>query len=231
MGREQVASGEGAPVPREERVRQILTETSAIVTGGHFAYKSGRHGDTYINKDAIYPHTDKTFELCKMWAEDLQDAGIETVVGPAIGGVILSHATASALAQTTGRDVAGVYAEKDTDPQRGFKFTRGYDEYIRGKRVLVVEDVLTTGGSAKSVVDLVRENGGEVIAVAAIANRGGVTPEDLGVERLDALIEIQMETFEPGPHSCKGCRDHVPINTKLGAGKNQPSAITTVFTS
>src|SRR3990167_10692639 len=132
---------------RDERVKKILADTNSVLSNGHFVYVSGKHGDKYINKDAIYPHTKAIKELCRMWAQDFKNSGVEVVVGPAMGGVILSHDTATELTKLLKRDIPGVYAEKDGDG--GFKFTRGYDAFVKGKKVLVVEDVLTTGGSVK----------------------------------------------------------------------------------
>src|SRR3989338_3413671 len=212
------SSPDGPPISREKRVRQILDQTGAVLTDGHFLYTSGLHGDTYINKDAIYPHTQETKEICGMWAEDFKDADIEVVVGPAMGGVILANNTADALTLITGHDVPGVYAEK---ADKGFVFTRGYEEFVKGKRVLVVEDILTTGGSAKSVVEAVREIGGEVVGVAVIANRGGVKPQDLGVDILDSLMDIQMKAVRQG--ECQKCSEGIPINTRVGAGKKLAS--------
>jgi orotate phosphoribosyltransferase len=207
---------DGPPLSREERVRQILDETEAILTNGHFLYTSGLHGNTYFNKDAIYPHTREVREICKMWADDFSDAGVETVAAPAMGGITLSHVTATVLSDITGKDVAGVYAEKVEG--KGFQFSRGMDKFIKGKRVLVVEDILTTGGSVKSVVDLVRETGGLIVGVGVIINRGGVTPEDIGTETLDALLNIHLKAVLP--RDCIKCARGVPINTKIGAGKN-----------
>jgi orotate phosphoribosyltransferase len=203
-------------IPREQRVREILDRTGAVLTGDHFLYASGKHGDKYINKDAVYPHTQETRELTRMWAEDFRDSGVEVVVGPAMGGIILSHDTASALSELAGYEVPGVYAEKAEDDS--FRFTRGYDEMVRGKKVLVVEDILTTGDSVKKTVDLVRETGGEVIGVAALVNRGGVTTEDIGIPRLVALLSVNFTSMSP--EDCNLCEQGVPINTQVGHGKN-----------
>lgn len=202
-------------VPRGERVKQILGETSAVLTDSHFVYTSGRHGDAYVNKDAIYPHTEATRELCGMWAEDFKDKNVDVVVGPAMGGVILSHDTASELSRITGRDIPGIYAEKGKEDD--FVFTRGYEDFVRGKRVLVVEDVLTTGGSAKRVIDAVRKLDGEVVGLAVIANRGNVKPEDVGVDSIDALINVRMDSW--AEEECPRCETDVPVNVKVGKGK------------
>lgn len=202
-------------IPREEDVKKILASTNAVLTEGHFVYVSGMHGDKYINKDAIYPHTQSIKQLCKMWADDFKDSGVEVVVGPAMGGVILSHDTATELAKILNKDIPGVYAEKNGNG--GFDFTRGYDKFVKGKKVLVVEDILTTGGSVKKVIDKTREAGGIIIGLGVIANRGGVKPDDLGVDKIDALINLQFNTMEA--KDCTLCKTDVPINTNVGKGK------------
>jgi len=199
---------------REEKVKKILEKTNAVLSG-HFVYVSAKHGERYINKDAIYPHTKEIKELCSMWAKDFADSGVEVVVGPAMGGVILSHATASELTRMLKRDIPGVYAEKTGDG--GFDFTRGYGDFVKGKKVLVVEDVLTTGGSVKKVIDLTKKAGGKIIGLGVIANRGGVKARDIGVKKIDALIDINFIAMNP--KDCKLCKNGIPVNTNVGKGK------------
>ncbi len=199
---------------REEKVKKILEKTNAVLNG-HFVYVSAKHGEKYINKDAIYPHTKEIQELCSMWAKDFANSGVEVVVGPAMGGVILSHATASELTKILKRDIPGVYAEKTGDG--GFDFTRGYGEFVKGKKVLVVEDVLTTGGSVRKVIDLTKRAGGKIVGLGVIANRGGIKAKDIGVKKIDALININFIAMDP--KDCTLCKNGVPINTNVGKGK------------
>jgi orotate phosphoribosyltransferase len=94
---------------------------------------------------------------------------------------------------------------------------RGYDKLLSGQRVLVVEDILTTGQSARRTVDAVRRHNGIVVAVAAICNRGNVTAENLDVERLHAEIDVNMIMYPPG--SCPLCAEDKEVNTQYGHGK------------
>jgi len=200
---------------REEKVKKILAKANAVLTDGHFVYVSAKHGDKYINKDAIYPHTKLVRELAKMWAEDFRKSGVEVVVGPAMGGVILSHDAAAELSKLLKKDIPGVYAEKDGDG--GFTFTRGYDEFVKGKNVLIVEDILTTGGSVKKVIQMTKKAGGKVVGLGVIANRGGVKAKDLGVKKINALINLEFNAMES--KDCILCKNKVPINTNVGKGK------------
>lgn len=211
----------------EEKVLEVLAKTGAIITDSHIVYTSGKHGTAYVNKDAVYPHTRAISKLCRAIAEHFSDRevnGIDVVVAPAVGGVILSQWTAHWLTELTGMETLAIYAEKSEDG-KSFLFKRGYDRYIRKtsdsnlpKLVLVVEDVLTTGGSARGVVEAVRALDGEVVGVGVLCNRGGVTPEVLSkVPELFALSNIKMDSWEEA--DCPLCAKGAPINTTVGKGR------------
>lgn len=196
---------------------EALRRVGGIIRDSHVVYTSGRHGSAYVNKDAIYPHTALTSDLCRAIAERFRDAGVDVCLAPAIGGVILSQWTAHHLTALTGREVLGVYAEKTADGA-GFVIKRGYDKLTSGKRVLVLEDVLTTGISVKRTVEAVRDVGGTVVGVGALCNRGGITPAELGdVPKLEALLSISLDSWEKA--DCPLCKKGVPLNTDVGKGK------------
>jgi orotate phosphoribosyltransferase len=191
------------------RAAAILAEVGAVITGSHVVYTSGRHGAAYVNKDAVYPHTARVSELCRLLADGARALRPQVVCGPALGGIILSQWTGHHLG------ARAVYAEKL--PAGGLGLRRGYDRLVAGRRVLVVEDVLNTGGSVRDTVSAVRDAGGEVVAVAALCNRGGVTAADLDVPALIALLELSLDSWEAA--ACPLCRDGVPINTDVGKGR------------
>jgi orotate phosphoribosyltransferase len=116
--------------------------------------------------------------------------------------------------------VLSTYAEKSPEPP-GFKFTRGYDEAIRGKSALVVEDNISTGGSVKKVVELVRATGGEAVGATSMVNQGNVTREDVGNVPFKSLLHFFNETWLP--EECPLCAKGIPINRKVGKGKNLAS--------
>jgi len=201
----------------EKEILGLLDKIGAVITDSHVVYTSGRHGSAYVNKDAVYPHTGATSDLCRLIAERFKGRGIETVIAPAVGGVILSQWTAHHLTALEGREVLGIYAEKTEDGQ-GFVIKRGYDKLVSGHDVLIVEDVLTTGGSVKRVVEAARALGGRVAGVGALCNRGGVTPGDLGqVPELFALVNVSLDSWDAS--SCPLCARKVPINTQVGKGR------------
>jgi orotate phosphoribosyltransferase len=191
------------------RAEEILGEVGGILTGRHVVYTSGRHGRAYVNKDAVYPYTERVAELCGLLAESVRGLGPQLVCGPALGGIILSQWTAHHLG------ALAVFAEKV--PGGGLGLRRGYDRLVAGKRVAVVEDVLNTGGSVREAVAAVRAAGGQVVAVAALCNRGGLTAADLDVPVLRALMELSLESWEAS--ACPLCRDGVPVDTEVGKGR------------
>jgi orotate phosphoribosyltransferase len=140
---------------------------------------------------------------------------VQVVIAPAIGGVILMTWTARHLSELTDREVLGVYAEKDGD---GFVIKRGYDKIVAGKNVLVVEDLLTTGGSVKKVIEATRALGGNIVGLAVLCNRGGITAQDVGgVPKLFALTNVKLDAWDEA--DCPLCAQGVSINTDVGKGR------------
>ena len=201
----------------EQEVLEMLNRVGAVITNSHIVYTSGKHGPDYVNKDAIYPSTTNTSLLGQEIAERFYNDEVEVVIAPAIGGVILSQWTAYHLSDGLfGREVLSIYAEKSESG--GFIIKRGYDKLVAGKRVLVVEDVLTTGGSAKAVVEAVRTIGGKVVGLGALVNRGGVTAQEIGgVSKFIALVNIKLAAWQEA--DCPLCEQGVPINLDVGKGR------------
>jgi orotate phosphoribosyltransferase len=196
----------------------ILQNVGAIITDSHIVYTSGRHGKVYINKDALYPHTDQTSLLAARIAARFANANVDIVAGPTIGGVIMAQWVAHHLGYVQGSRVLAVFAEEQADEagNRCRVFRRGYDAYLPDKRVLIVEDVLTTGQSARAVVRAVAESGGTIVGLGALCNRGNITAERLEVPCFAALVNLPLESWTED--ECPLCRAGVPINTSVGKG-------------
>jgi orotate phosphoribosyltransferase len=204
----------------DHQIWQMFADAKAIIRDSHFVYSSGRHSSVYINKDALYLHTEVIAQLCQRMAQPYDPDSIDVVVGPVLGGIVLSQWVTHFLnvRRSVGEETLAVYAEKEGDgPDKKFLLRRGYDRYIAGKNVLVVEDVLTTGGSARQVIELVRQYGGKVVGLSALCNRGNVQPRDVGDVPISTLVDINLETFTAD--ECPFCRQGVPVNTELGKGK------------
>lgn len=206
----------------EDHVLEILEKVGAFRTG-HFVLTSGVHSDSYVLKDAIYAFTRETSQICKEMAERFKNAGIEAVIGPAIGGAILAQWVAYHLSELTNREVNAVFAEKDPSTGGGqavggFIIKRGYDKIIAGKKTLVVEDLTTTGGSIKKVVEASRAVGAQIVGAVAICNRGNVTKENVGNPgEFISLVNLNMEQWPE--KECELCEKGIPVNTDIGHGR------------
>lgn len=178
-------------------VDALLRSTGAVLEG-HFRLTSGRHSGTYVEKFRIMEDPAATAALSGMIADRYRDAGISLVVGPAIGGIILAYETARQLG------VRAIYAEKDANG--GLIFDRGFT-IKPGEAVLVIDDVLTTGGSVRKTLALVEAAGGQVAGVAFLIDRtnGGV---DFGVP---FFASHTMNVVSYAPEECPLCRAGEPL--------------------
>jgi orotate phosphoribosyltransferase len=196
-------------------ILSLLEHVNAIITHSHVVYTSGRHGSSYVNKDALYPHTRETSYVCSQIAEQCAELDIEVVAGPTIGGVVMSQWVAYHLTRLTGREVLAVYAEEEG--VTGYRiFRRGYENILPSRRVLVVEDIVTTGGSVRKVITAAQALGATVVGVGVLCNRGSVTAARLNVPHFLSLVNVPMESWDA--HECPLCQSGVPINTRVGKG-------------
>ncbi|HMS22343.1 MAG TPA: phosphoribosyltransferase family protein [Candidatus Levybacteria bacterium] len=202
-------------------VLAILKKVGAIITDDHFVYTSGLHGAIYINKDALYPHTEDASQVGMLLARKAEDLDVDVVVGPALGGIILSTWTAYHLSSLKNKEILGIYTEKDENKNQ--VFTRNYDTLVKDKNVLIVEDLTTTGGSVKKVVESVRNAMGRVTAVLVMVNRNPklVNGETIGAPFI-SLGELPVETWTE--EKCPLCKEGKPINTRVGHGKKYLSS-------
>jgi orotate phosphoribosyltransferase len=192
----------------ESAIARMFEECGAL-RDGHFVYASGRHGRRYVNKGFVIAYPRKLQRLCRLMANFFADNGIDVIVAPAVGGVALTQWVAHFLS-TKDHEVLALYTEKDPENIGEMALLREYDTLVVGKRVGVVEDIVTTGRSFEKSVKAVEKAGGQVIAGAVLWNRGGV---ELSVPTL-SLVNIQIESF--APEDCRQCKDGVPLTGSLG---------------
>lgn len=186
----------------EKEVYDLFVKTGAIMHG-HFALTGGDHSARYIEKFRVLERPPYTARLCRAIAEHFKDAQIETVVGPATGGIILAHETAFSLG------TRAIFTER-VDGKMTFR--RGFTLH-EGERVLIVEDVVTTGGSVREVIDVVKQFGGVPVAVSMLVDRSG-GKVNFGDVPSYALLHMNVETYKP--EDCPLCKEGVPL-TKLGS--------------
>jgi orotate phosphoribosyltransferase len=208
--------GEDEKVYMNNEALELLKKTGAVFMDSHFVGTSGRHFATYINKDALYPHTIETSRMGELFAEKNNDLDIDVVAAPAIGGIILSTWTAYHLTKQKGKEILGIYTEKT--PTNDQILTRGYDKFVKGKHILVIEDLATTGGSVKKVVNTIRAAGGNVVGVCLMVNKDVdlITSDFIGAP-LRWLSELKTPTYSV--EECPMCKSEVPIDTRVGHGK------------
>lgn len=191
--------------PRQ--MEQIVRESGALLEG-HFVLSSGRHSGRYLEKFRIFEQPHVTERLSAAIVDRVRDVEIDVVVGPTTGGVILAHEVARQLG------TRAAFAERE-EGRAGRAFRRGR-ALEPSDRVLVVDDILSTGGSVNDTLDAVRATGARAVKVAVLVDRSGGT--DLGVP-LVALWTTTIETYDPGscPLCARGLAAVKPGTTPAGA--------------
>ncbi|NLP36046.1 MAG: orotate phosphoribosyltransferase [Firmicutes bacterium] len=188
----------------EKRVLEILQETG-VLQKGHFLLSSGLHSDSYLQCALVFQYPRYAEELCRALAAKLAQLRPDLCVGPALGGVIIAYETARALS------VRGLFTERDQEGKMTLR--RGFNIKPQ-ERVLVLEDVVTTGGSVREVINVVQEWGGEVCGVGALVDRSN-GKVDFGVP-FHALIRLDVNSYEP--QACPLCQNGIPV-VKPGSRK------------
>jgi orotate phosphoribosyltransferase len=190
MGKSTGSEGEKKNMTSEQ-VLDIYERTGALLSG-HFLLSSGLHSEKYLQSALVLQQPDIATRLCAALAENFRDSAIEVVIAPALGGVFVSHETARALG------VRAIFAERVNGElvlRRGFT--------IRPEeRVLVVEDVITTGKSTKETINVVQRAGGVVIAAASLIDRSG-GKADIGVP-YRSLVTLTVPAYTP--ETCPLCK-------------------------
>ncbi len=202
----------------EQEIRQTLQEKGCLYTpeqGYHFVGVSGKHLSGYCNVDPALPDVDFVSQVSRLLVEPFKDAGVETVLAPAIGAIPLAQWGPHYLSEMTGKKVWGVWADK-VKP-RGFVIERiGFAEVISGKKVLILEDMINQMFSVTELRRIVEELGGEVIGVGAMVANSTASAEKIGVKKLVRLCVFAYEAWEPD--DCKLCKAKVPIVTDPALG-------------
>jgi len=176
-----------------DRVIEIFRKTGALLDG-HFIYASGRHGCQFLQAARVLQYPEYTESLCAAMAERFAQVPIDLVVGPATGGIVLAYETARML------KCRAAFTEKDGPD--GMALKRGF-VLETGTRVLLVEDIVTTGGSVKKSICHLRDRGAEVAGVAVLIDRSA--GEAVFDCRFEALACLDMESW--APEDCQLCKE------------------------
>jgi len=173
-----------------KRVEEILKDSGALLTG-HFLYTSGRHGDKYMQCAKILKEPAYAVELVSHLAAAFADDDVDIVISPAVGGIIIGYELARQL------NVTGLFAEREN----GAMTLRRDFEIPAGARVVVAEDVITTGGSVQEVIDIVKKSGGVLVGVGVLVDRSGGTI-DFGAKTV-AAYTANISSY--APEECPIC--------------------------
>lgn len=181
----------------------IFEKTSALLNG-HFLLTSGRHSNQYFQCAKVLQYPEHTTKVCEIIANHFKDFKIDTVISPAIGGIVVGQEIAR---QLNTKFIFVERADKDLVLRRGF-------EISEGENILICEDVVTTGGSVFEVIDIVKQNKGNLVGVGIIVDRSNGTV-DFGVPQKSTL---QMEVISYDADECPLCKEGTPA-VKPGSRK------------
>ncbi len=184
---------------------QIFKDAGAMLEG-HFLLTSGLHSSEYWEKFRILQYPHHTTRLCRLIAEHYKDRNIQVVAGPTTGGIILAFEVARQMG------IRSIYAEKEQNIRT---FRRGLS-LEPGERVLIVDDVLTTGGSVKEVIEAVNKLRGDIVGIGVLVDR---TPKDIdfGIP-LFSCLKVNTVTYDPS--ECPLCKSGIPL-VKPGSSQAQ----------
>jgi orotate phosphoribosyltransferase len=168
-----------------ESILEIFERTGALLNG-HFVLSSGLHSRQYFQCALVLQHTDVATKICAELASKLEDVECDTIISPALGGIIVGQEVGRSLGKRH------IFAEKMDGKlvlRRGFSIAPN-------ERFVVAEDVVTKGGKVRETIDIVKNLGGRVVAVGCIVDRSAGFRPDFGC-RFESLLQLQVETFEP----------------------------------
>ena len=188
----------------QDEVKELFIKTGAIMEG-HFLLTSGLHSPLYVEKFQVLQHPKYTEQLCIALAEKFLEDNIEVEVGPKTRGILLAHEVGKRLG------TRAIFTERENGKmtlRRGFVIKPG-------ERVLIVEDIVTTGGSIKEVLDVVVEQGGIPVGIGMLVDRSG-GKASFGEVPYKALLNLDVTTYDPS--NCPLCKENIPM-TKRGSRK------------
>jgi orotate phosphoribosyltransferase len=184
-----------------EKVMDVFRKSHALLTG-HFLLTSGKHSSIYLEKFMVLQSPKHTEKLAKMIASHFKDKKIDVVIGAAVGGIILAYEVARQL------KVRGIFMER----QEGKLTLRRNFEIKEGERVLVVEDIVTTGGSVEELIEEIKKNYRcEIVGVGLLINRSG-SELDFKAGETFSLATVDVKAYEE--KDCPQCKKGEPLTAR-----------------
>jgi orotate phosphoribosyltransferase len=185
-------------------IENIFKETGAILKG-HFLLTSGLHSPVYWEKFRVLQFPGYTEQLCRLISSHFSKYKVDVVAGPTTGGIILAHEVGRQI------EARSIFTEKSGDDKRAFRQGLGINP---GEKVLIIDDILTTGKSVREVLELVTGQGGEVIGIGVLVDRSE-EKHDFGVPLFSCLRSV-TPTYKP--QDCPLCAAGIPL-TKPGGSQ------------
>ena len=197
--------------------REGVFERCGAVLKGHFVLAFMEHSDTYLEKASLYRNPVIFEELCLQMAREVasKSINIDVVAGPAPIGAVLAQRVAYHLGGIYRKVVVPLFTEKDKTGHHVLR--RNFAKYFAGKDVLVVDDIMISGKSARQLIKAATLAQGRVVAVAVICNRGDIGPENLYGFPVTSLLKMKLKAWLEGV--CPLCRARVPISADIGRGR------------
>ena len=180
----------------EEVMRKF--EEAGAIQKGHFKLTSGVHSDIYIQCAQVMQYPEFMNNLCSELGKKFRGDDVDVIVGPAVGAIIMAHV----MARVLGPWVRAIFTEREN----GKMTLRRSFEIKEGEKVLVVEDVTTTGSSVREVMDIVKSRGGKVVGVGVLIDRSG-GKVDFGI-KTEKLLTVDIKTYLP--EECPLCKKGIP---------------------
>ncbi len=187
----------------EKEIFEIFQKTGALLNG-HFLLTSGRHSNVYFQCAKVLQHPEYNEKVCSIIADYFKDYEIDTVISPAIGGIVVGQEVARQLNKRS------IFAERE---DKALTLRRGF-ALKEGEKVLVCEDVVTTGGSVFEVIDIVKNSGAQVVGVGFIVDRSN-GKVNFGCPQVSTM-KIDAVSFQPD--ECELCKQNIPV-VKPGSRK------------
>ncbi|MFO7892031.1 MAG: orotate phosphoribosyltransferase [bacterium] len=184
-------------------ILQIFKDTGALMNG-HFKLTSGLHSDTYFQCAKVLQYPRQAEKICALIADHFKNSGIQAVASPAIGGIVIGYEVARLM------QVRSIFTERkneDMTLRRGFRVNKG-------EKILIVEDVTTTGGSVKEVIEVMKDKEAEISGVASMVDRSG----GKATFTVPFFSTFQMQVTNYSPENCPLCKKGIPV-TKPGSRK------------
>ncbi len=183
----------------KDEIIEALKKTEALEEG-HFKLSSGLHSDKYVQCAKIFQYPWVASKLCKDLSQKITIGNIDKIAGPAMGGILPAYEMSKILSKPN------VFSERDRKENDEMKFRRGF-RIQPGEKILVVEDVITTGKSVQEIIEAIESNGGEVSLIASLIDRSqGKAGFDVPYV---SLIELDINTYEP--NICPLCAKNIPL--------------------